>query len=95
MEILASVNENLSALQKRQSRSVGYNDKNLAISINPVGEQISASANKRLLAPAKRLPVPRSVRYGDGNLVTLIDPFGKRRSFPLDCCYSQDVRLLP
>ena len=54
--------------------------------------QSSALTRERLLALEKRLP--ETIRYGDGNSVTLINAFGNPMTFPLELCFSPDVRPL-
>ena len=54
--------------------------------------QSSASIREMILAMEKRLP--ESIRYGDGNSVTVINAFGNPMRFPLELCFSPDVRTL-
>ena len=35
-----------------------------------------------------------TIRYGDGNSVTVINAFGNPMTFPLELCFSPDVRIL-
>ena len=63
MQKLESINENVSALKKGQSQSVGYGDEYLATS--SVAEQFSASVNDRLSALEKRME-GRSLPSGSG-----------------------------
>ena len=45
-----------------------------------------------ILALEKRLP--ETIGYGDGNSVTVINAFGRPMTFPLELCFSPDVRPL-
>jgi hypothetical protein len=51
--------------------------------------QSSASTREILLA-LKQLSEP--VRYGDGNSMTVINAFGNPITFPMELCFSPDVR---
>ena len=51
--------------------------------------QSSASAREML---EKRMP--ERIGYGDGNSVTVINAFGNPMTFPLELCFSPDVRTL-
>ena len=55
-------------------------------------KQSSALTREMILALEKRLPEP--IRYGDGNSVTVINAFGNPMTFPLELCFSPDVRPL-
>ena len=55
-------------------------------------KQNSALTRQMILALEKRLPEP--IQYGDGNSVTVINAFGNPMTFPLELCFSPDVRLL-
>jgi hypothetical protein len=54
--------------------------------------QNSALTREMILALGQRLPEP--IRYGDGNSVTVINAFGNPMTFPLEICFSPDVRAL-
>ena len=54
--------------------------------------QNSALTREMILDLQKRLPEP--IRYGDGNSVTVINAFGNPVKFPLELCFSSDVRPL-
>ena len=52
--------------------------------------QSSASTREILLALTERLP--EHIGYGDANSVTVINAFGNPMTFPLELCFSQNVR---
>ena len=54
--------------------------------------QSSASIREMVLALKKQLPP--HIGYGDGNSVTVINAFGNPMTFPLELCFSPDVRPL-
>ena len=54
--------------------------------------QSSASIREMILALKKQLPP--HIGYGDGNSVTVINAFGNPITFPLELCFSPDVRNL-
>jgi hypothetical protein len=54
--------------------------------------QSSALTREMILALEKRLPEP--MQYGDENSVTVINAFGNPMRFPLEVCFSPDVRAL-
>ena len=65
---------------------------NLSIGVASCAEEVrqgSASIGEMKLA-LERLPEP--IRYGDGNSVTVINAFREPMRFPLELCYSPDVR---
>ena len=54
--------------------------------------QSSASIREMVLALKKQLPP--HIGYGDGNSVTVINAFGNPMTFPLEVCFSPEVRPL-
>jgi hypothetical protein len=52
----------------------------------------SSACTREILLALKQLPEP--VRYGDENSFTLINAFGTPVKFPLELCFSRDVRDL-
>jgi hypothetical protein len=52
----------------------------------------SSALTRELLLTLKQLP--ETVPYGDGNSVTVINAFGHPMTFPMELCFSPDVRAL-
>ena len=75
-----------------QNRTHLYNLRIGIASYADEARQSSASTREGLLALEKRLP--QIIRYSDANSVTVINAFGNPMTFPLELCFSPDVRHL-
>jgi hypothetical protein len=55
-------------------------------------EEARQNTREMILALHQRLP--EHIQYGEGNSVTVINAFGNPMMFPLELCFSPDVRAL-